>query len=105
MHLLFVDGSLVFTKASVDSCKNLKAIFDCCTAASGQLFNFDKSSMVFSGKIPPDRVNAIKNIIQLNVVSRHEKYLGLPFMVGRNKTNFFNEVKLKVLSKISNRQH
>ncbi len=104
-HLLFADDSLMFTKASVDSCKALKAIFDCYAAASGQLFNFDKSSMVFSGKIPADRVNGIKNIFQLNVVSIHEKYLGLPSMVGRNKTNFFNEVKLKVLSKISNRQH
>ena len=104
-RLLFSDDSLVFTKASVDSCKALKAIFNRYAAASGQLFNFDKSSMVFSGKIPADRVNAIKRIFQLNMVSRHEKYLGLPSMVGSNKKNFFNEVKLKVVSKISNWQH
>ena len=72
-HLLFADDSLVFTKASVDSCKALKAIFDHYAAASGQLFNFDKSTMVFSGKIPGDRVNAIQSIFQLKVVSRHEK--------------------------------
>ncbi|KAL9414454.1 hypothetical protein AB3S75_042843 [Citrus x aurantiifolia] len=75
-HLLFADDSLVFTKASVDGCKALKAIFECYAAASGQLFNFDKSSMVFSGKIPADRVNVIKGIFQLKVVSSHEKYLG-----------------------------
>ncbi|XP_052291998.1 uncharacterized protein LOC127900803 [Citrus sinensis] len=89
-HLLFADDSLVFTKASVDSCKNLKAIFDCYAAASGQLFNFEKSPLVFSGSIPEDRAEAIKNIFQLNVVSRHEKYLGLPSMVERKKTSFFN---------------
>ncbi|KAH9717652.1 reverse transcriptase domain-containing protein [Citrus sinensis] len=104
-HLLFADDSLVFTKASVDSCKNLKAIFDCYAAASGQLFNFEKSSLVFSGSIPEDRAEAIKNIFQLNVVSRHGKYLGLPSMVGRKKTSFFNEVKLKVVSKIASWQH
>lgn len=104
-HLLFADDSLVFTKASVDSCKNLKAIFDCYAAASGQLFNFEKSSLVFSGSIPKDRAEAIKNIFQLNVVSRHGKYLGLPSMVGRKKTSFFNEVKLKVVSKIASWQH
>ncbi|KAH9717651.1 reverse transcriptase domain-containing protein [Citrus sinensis] len=97
--------NLVFTKASVDSCKNLKAIFDCYAAASGQLFNFEKSSLVFSGSIPEDRAEAIKNIFQLNVVSRHGKYLGLPSMVGRKKTSFFNEVKLKVVSKIASWQH
>ena len=94
-HLLFADDSLVFTKPSIDNCKNLKAIFDYYVATSGQLFNYDKSSLVFSGKIPADRVEAIKKNFQLNVVSRHEKYIGLPSMVRRNKTSFFNKVKLK----------
>ena len=85
----------MFTKASIDNCKNLKAIFDCYAAASGQLFNYDKSFLVFSGKVPGDRVEAIKRIFQLNVVSRHEKYIGLPSIVGRKKTSFVNEVKLK----------
>lgn len=104
-HLLFVDDSLVFTKASIDSCKNLKAIFYYYAAASGQLFNFEKSSLMFSGRILGDKIEAIKNIFKLNVVSRHEKYMGLPSTVGRKKTSFFNEVKLKVVSKIANWQH
>ena len=37
-------------------------------------------------------------------MSQHERYLGLPSMVGRKKLNFFNSIKLKVLSKISNWQ-
>lgn len=71
-HLLFADDSLVFTRASTEDCKWLKAIFECYTSASGQLFNFDKSSMFFSGKIPQGHIAAIKDIFQLNVVSRHE---------------------------------
>lgn len=39
------------------------------------------------------------------MVLKHEKYLGLPFMVERKLTSLFNEIKLKVLSKISNWQH
>ena len=46
----------------------------------------------------------IKNTFQLQVVYRHEKYLGLPSMVGRNKINFFNDIKLKIHSKISSCQ-
>ncbi|XP_024042526.1 uncharacterized protein LOC112099318 [Citrus clementina] len=61
--------------------------------------------MVFSGKLPQGQIATIKDIFQLNVVSRHEKYLGLPSMVGRKKTSFFNDIKLKVLSKISSWQH
>lgn len=104
-HLLFADDSLVFTRASTEDCSQLKAIFDCHATATGQLFNYDKSSMFFSRKISNQKVAVIKGIFQLNVVSRHEKYLGLHSMVGRNRNNFFNDIKLKVLSKISNWQH
>lgn len=48
--------------------------------------------MFFSGKIPEEHIVAWK-------VSR------VASVIGRKKTNFFNEVKLKVLSKISNWQH
>lgn len=104
-HLLFANDSLIFARASVEDCKQLKKVFYCYALASGQVFNYEKSSMFFSGKIQAGRITAIKDIFQLNVVSRHENYLGLPSMVGKKRTNFFNDVKLKVLSKISNRQH
>ncbi|KAH9800273.1 hypothetical protein KPL71_000599 [Citrus sinensis] len=70
----------VLNQASVEDFKRLKALFECYTSASGQLFNYEKSSMVFSGKLPQGQIATIKDIFQLNVVSRHEKYLGLPSM-------------------------
>ena len=48
-HLLFADDSLIFTKATTEDCTNLKAIFIRHAAASGQIFNFEKSSMFFIG--------------------------------------------------------
>ncbi|KAH9648147.1 reverse transcriptase domain-containing protein [Citrus sinensis] len=104
-HLLFADDSLVFTRASEAECKNLKGIFDCYAKASGQIFNYEKSSMFLSGKITSGQAAAIKNIFQLKVVSKYEKYLGLPSMIGRRKLGFFNEVKLNVISKISGWRH
>lgn len=101
-HLLFADDSLIFTRATTEDCINLKAIFECYAVASGQIFNFDKSSIFFSVNTPAARVAAIKNIFDLQVVSRHAKYLGLPAMVGRKKVTFFNDIKLRVLNKISN---
>lgn len=60
--------------------------------------------MFFSGKILGGQIAAIKAIFQLNMVSRHEKYLGLPSVVGKKRSSFFNDIKLKVLSKISSWQ-
>ena len=82
-------------------CRHLKEIFDKYAAASGHIFNFQKSSLFFSGKIPEHQRAAIRGIFNLNVVLKHEKYLGLPSMIGRKKMGFFNDIKLKVLNKIA----
>ena len=66
-HLLFVDDSLVFTRTSVIDCQNLKRIFDCYSAASGQLFNFEKSSMFLSGNIQDVQALIIKENFQLTL--------------------------------------
>ena len=55
--------------------------------------------MFFSRNTTSGVITAIKNIFQLNIVSRHEKYLGLPSMVGRKRSEFFNDIKLRVYSK------
>ncbi|KAK9191069.1 hypothetical protein WN943_019680 [Citrus x changshan-huyou] len=91
----------VYNMASLKDCQHLKDIFDRYAAAFGQIFNFDKSCMFFSGNVQENWISVIKRIFQLNVVSKHEKYLGMPSMIGRKKKYFFNEVKLKVQSKIS----
>lgn len=38
-HLLFVDDSLIFSRASSANCRNLKKAFDVYAATSGQIFN------------------------------------------------------------------
>lgn len=71
-HLHFADGGLVFSKASHTECRKLKGIFYGYTAASGQVFNYDKSSMVFSSNTNQNQMEEIKNIFGLNIVSKHE---------------------------------
>lgn len=70
-------------------------------AASGQLFNYDKCSMFFSCNVQNGQASIIKNILHLNIVSRH----GLLSMDERKKSSFFSDIKLKVLNKITNCQH
>lgn len=104
-HFLFADDSLIFARAAIKDCQHLKQIFNNYAAASGQLFNYNKSSIFFSGNTDNESISAIKNIFQLNIVSRHEKYLGPPSMVGRKRKGFFNDIKLKVTSKLSSWHH
>ena len=60
--------------------------------------------MFFSDNAKQEQIATIKDIFQPQVVSRHERYLGFPLMVGRNKTSFFNDIKLRIINKISNWQ-
>ncbi|KAH9647987.1 hypothetical protein KPL70_025411 [Citrus sinensis] len=94
-HLLFADDSLVFSRASMADCQNLKRILESYSTVSGQIFNLEKSSLFLSGNVQQDQAEAIENLFQLNIVSRHEKYLGLPSMIWRKRSSFFNDIKLK----------
>lgn len=60
--------------------------------------------MFFSNNINQGQIKEIKSIFNLNIVSKHEKYMGLPSMVGRRKISFFNDTKLRVLSKLTSWQ-
>ncbi|KAH9669444.1 reverse transcriptase domain-containing protein [Citrus sinensis] len=71
-HLLFADDSLIFARASKEDCVHLKGIFYCYATASGQIFNFDKSSIFFSHNVKADQISTIKNLFKLKVVSKHE---------------------------------
>lgn len=46
--------------------------------------------------IPRDVQEEIKQRFGAQVIKRHEKYLGLPSLVGRNKRNTFNAIKEKL---------
>lgn len=100
---MFVNDSLIFIRASIEDCLYLKKEFD--HYASGQLFSYDKSSMFFNTNTNNGVISAINNIFQLNVVSKHEKYLRLLSTVGRKRAGFFNDIKLRVSSKTSRWQH
>lgn len=60
--------------------------------------------MFFSGKIYKAQITAIKGIFNLKVVSKYEKYLGLPPMIGRKKTSFLTMLnsRCSIKSQIGN---
>ena len=59
---------------------------------SGQQLNHDKTSLFFSRKTPQPIQDDIKNRFGAKIIKQYEKYLGLPFLVGKNKCNTFHQL-------------
>lgn len=91
----------MFSKASVAACYHLKELFDTYSKASGQVINDEKSSVYFIPNTPENIREAINGILNLEVVSHYEKYLGLLSMLGRSKKSSFNTLKARILHKIT----
>ena len=100
-HLFFADNSLLFCKAKEQECHALVTILNRYKEASGQKINIDKSSVFFSSKTPQDLRESILNILGPMQDSRHNKYLGLPSMIGKSKAQVFAEVKDRVAKKLT----
>ena len=101
LHLFFADDSLIFCRASLEECDSLQRIFQVYEAASGQQLNRTKTSLFFNSNTDTSVKEEIKNRFGAQVIKNHEKYLGLPSMVGRNKRNSFNSIKEKLAKKLS----
>ena len=100
-HLFFADDSLLFSKAIDRECQKLVEILELYEAASGQKVNMDKSSVFFSRNTPQERRSEVIGILGPMQDTRHNKYLGLPSIIGRSKTEVFAEVKERVGKKLA----
>lgn len=99
-HLLFANDSLLFGKATMDECLTIKSVLDDYEAASGQQVNFTKRNIVFSKVVSDVAKHSIATVLSVSTVAKHEKYLGLPTVVGRNKTETFQYIKEQLSHKL-----
>ena len=60
---------------------------------SGQQLNRAKTSQFFSKNTPREIQGAIQSRFGAQAIKQHEKYLGLPSLVGKNKRITFNDIK------------
>ena len=95
-HLFFADDSLLFYKASTRECQNLIVTLNLYEAVFGQKINADKSSIFFSNNTSPELKTKILEVMGLMKDSKHNKYLGLPSLIGKSKKEVFAKVKEKV---------
>ncbi|XP_030948949.1 uncharacterized protein LOC115972854 [Quercus lobata] len=99
-HLFFADDSLVFCKASIAECQNIQSVLNVYEKASGQKLNRNKTGLFFSKSTPPHILNQIKEFLGVQEVKNHEKYLGLPSLVGKHKKASLRFIKEKILAKL-----
>lgn len=100
-HLLFTDDSLVFCKAELVENSNLQGLLAIYEEASEQAINKEKTALTFSRNVTRATKEAIHDLWG-NQSLQHEKYLGLPAIVGKSHRNAFSEIKQKLLKKLRN---
>ena len=79
----------------------LQRIFSICESMSSQELNRNKTTLFFNKNTPQFVQEEIQQRFGAPVIRQHEKYLGLPSLVGRSKYNTFNDLKEKLGNKLS----
>ncbi|XP_016676453.1 uncharacterized protein [Gossypium hirsutum] len=101
-HLFFADDSMLFREASIEGASNLKNVIKKYERLSGQLVNFDKSLIYFSGNVGSDIQHQVGRILGVQISNNPERYLRLPTMVGRQKKDAFVDVKKRFVKLLHN---
>ncbi|KAL0450060.1 UNVERIFIED_CONTAM: hypothetical protein Slati_1562400 [Sesamum latifolium] len=101
-HLLFVDDTLIFYQATRKELLCVKRILTSFEKASGLMINSGKSAMSFSRNVDADSRTLLANILGAGVVSKYDKYLGLPTVVGCSGKEAFSGIKEQIWKKLQN---
>ena len=100
-HLLFADDCIVFGKASMEEGLKVTKILEDYERESGQKLNKEKTSLFFSKNTAVEVKEGVKELFGAEIIHQHERYLGLPPLVGRGKRKAFNRIKDQVGRKIA----
>ncbi|GAA0158249.1 hypothetical protein LIER_43437 [Lithospermum erythrorhizon] len=91
-HLLFANDTLLLGEATVEEALSFMEILRKYEEWSGQKVSVQKSSIVFSPNVQQTNRDAITNILGMSEVATHEKYLGLPTIIGGSKKAIFTSL-------------
>ncbi|CAM8998015.1 unnamed protein product [Rhodiola kirilowii] len=98
-HLLFADDSLLFLKVTHNSICNVKHMLTVYERVSGLGVNYAKSEFMLSTNASDELKQSIHQLLGVNTVHNHAKYLGLPVYLNRKKCETFQVLIDKVWSK------
>ena len=100
-HMLFAYDNIVFCRAIREECDRVLKVLKDYEGDLGQKLNKEKTSLLFSKNTSREIKEYVKEKFGAKVVQHHEKYLGLPPLVGRGKRKAFNRIKDQVGRKIA----
>ncbi|KAG8649664.1 hypothetical protein MANES_08G120011v8 [Manihot esculenta] len=98
-HLLFVDDSVIYAKATSREVEKIKDILHSYASKSGQTINLAKSSLCFSPNTPSDVIRSISSILHINKLDVPNKFLGLPSDIPKSKRQIFCLCKERIANK------
>lgn len=101
-HMLFADDIYLFCKADSGDANRVTEILNVYERASGQRVNKEKPTVFFSANIIQYNRDMLCQELQINEADETSKYLGLPNVVGRNKSALFGYLKEKFKASILN---
>lgn len=99
-HLMFVNDCIIFYNATVEEGARVLQILEY-EKNSVQKLNKDKTSLFFSKNTGNETREAIKGMFGAQIIQQHERYLGLPPLIGIGKRKAFNIIKDQVGRRIA----
>jgi hypothetical protein len=100
-HLLFADDSLIIMRADMTNATSLQQVLDTYCANSGQLVSVAKSSIFFSPNTNVLVRAEICETLHINTEAISDKYLGLPALVGAEKSECFLHFVERIIQRIN----
>ncbi|XP_021857984.2 uncharacterized protein [Spinacia oleracea] len=88
-HLFFADDAIFCFKATPPSCRAIRGCIEDFCSISGEMINFDKSTVLFSPNTPRRFIRILRSPLGVRVKDEVGNYLGCPMDVdGRSSAKF-----------------
>ena len=84
----------------MEDCNKIQELLAYYEVALGQMINKEKTTPFFSKNTDEQTQEAIKAALNVPTIQHYEKYLGLPFFVGRNKKACFTQIKERIWARM-----
>lgn len=101
-HMFFADDNYLYCKASTDEAGKVLELLHKFEVASGQKVNSMKSYVFLSSNPIAYNREDICLLLQMPEAGNHSTYLGLPNILGRNKSVILGFLKERVRKRIQN---